>query len=122
MAKNLRKHPRFKVDSLPNIGGSLGLEGDGEILVTLAEGGAGFYAFEEEPRVNPPQLIICKINWQEEEIKVRGVLRYAKCLQVTDEKQVTYYGVEFLEDEKEKINGVVEVLQKLLDSGEISLA
>ena len=119
-----RKFPRFKVANFEKIRAKLDKHDQDHMIVTIGLGGCGFYGIEEEASLIPPRRVFSRFEMDEildEPLEIQGNLVYAKAIRVAD-KQVIFYGIEFIEAHRALIKPLIDKLEELLKKGVIEAA
>lgn len=120
-----RKFPRFRVTDLRRLTSKFGESSSEKTLVSFSLGGCGFYADTPDPIFQPPKQIVLKFelepinsNNKNQTYEIHGNLIYLQKMEI-DGHEAFYYGVEFLESQRDLIRPIVEELQGLADDGSL---
>jgi len=117
-ATSQRKHPRYNVAHFEGLEVQLNLHCD-EKLVSLGQGGCGFYTMKESEALMPPKRIYCRLRFEglsDEPLEIQGNLLYCRPYEVAG-KKVYYYGVEFLQAFQNRLDGMAKKLEELAGDG-----
>jgi len=118
--EQLRKFPRFNVSHYEGIGGDLGPYSN-EKLISLGQGGCGFYGLSEARNLIPPKRVYCRLYFptaSEEPMELQGNLIYVRPYNIST-KLVYYYGIEFLQVFHGQIEPLIQQLERLAGEGKV---
>jgi len=111
-----RAYPRYKVLGLTGFFGRITSPPRSWQVVTFAQGGCGFYGVDNEPSADLNQRIYCEFAWDKagtDQIQVQGRLVSAVPVCV-NEKDVVFYGIEFVPAHQELVVPIVKELERIL--------
>ena len=109
-----RKFPRYDVENYPQLQGTFASHRNHDRLHTIGLGGCGFYGLSTEPVLELKTELKCVFEWKEvlsSAIEVNGILVYAPRVEVKG-KNLFYYGIEFLESERERLHPIISKLEE----------
>ena len=115
-----RKFVRYRVANLLSLKAQMDNNRRNEKLIMFGEGGCGFYGIAGKLELSLPKRVFSVFLMDELEAKVQGNLLYSRNI-MTEGGEVTFYGIEFIPSHRALVRPIVERLQKLAESGEISI-
>ncbi len=120
-----REFERFNVAHLDTLHWGLENKSSEAIkLVSIGQGGCGFYSYTSDIRWIPPSPVICKIRWKDsspQNLFIKGQVIYAQPL-LNFGTGVIYYGIKFERSDYPLLTPVITRLKKLTASGEVWFA
>jgi hypothetical protein len=119
-----RKFARYKVSDLSSLAAIIDKGRDQEKIITLGQGGCGFYGFDPRWPFNPKKRIYCQLAFEDTAanfLTVESQIVYIKHVSNLG-KPVVFYGVEFLPFERPRIKDLIDRLERLRAEGRVDLA
>jgi len=118
---NQRRYLRYDVSHCGMVGGSIPESDGGVHLASLSKGGCAFFAHEADPNLVPPREVICSFfSTEGDEIKdsqfIIGNLIYLKPANFSAGLGFQY-GVRFHDEDRQKIEPIIQHLELLAGQG-----
>lgn len=119
-----RKFARYKVSDLSSLVALIDRGRDQEKIITLGQGGCGFYGFDKTWPFNPQKRIYCQIAFEDTAanfLTIESQIVYIRSVPTLG-RDVVFYGIEFLPFEQPRIKGIIDRLERLRSEGRLELA
>ncbi len=122
--KDSRRFCRYKVSDLPVLFSQVDRSRRDERIVTIGEGGCGFYGFDPTWPMNPAQRIYPRFQWLGDHpfgpLETQAKIIYVKPM-ILNEQKVFFYGLEFLPSYRSIIRPLIEELELLKSTGKVKV-
>lgn len=120
-----RAHPRFAVSGLHFLKARLDRSSSSEKILTLGEGGCGFFGYDKSWEKAPVKRVFSTFELvtpiKVGPVTVQGNIVYIKPMLVKGQ-QLYYFGIQFLPEEKARVLPLIEALENLETQGFIKAA
>lgn len=121
---NRRKYPRYKVSEVEDIKFLLRQPKGDVQLVVLSQGGCAICAPSKEITLEENQRLFFDVMWKpvvSEAVELQGRVANINTVQIGD-KEVTVFGVEFVDTHQERVTPIVEKIEHMAKEGEAKVS
>jgi len=123
MGQSQRQFERYDVSHSDFFGGYL-TESDHHLkLATIGKGGCGFFSSSLNPDLAPPKEIVCSLYTTGKEGYEDSMVLMGNLVYITPKNSQGgghfYYGVQFFEEDRAKLDKAISRLEELARKGEV---
>ncbi len=122
--RDRRQFVRFKVTEVKELKANIDRYRKSEQIVTISEGGCGFYGFNDAWPLAPVKRVFCSFSLDgviDEPVEIQANVVYIRPISV-DGREVIYYGVEFLESQRGVVAPIISKLEEMNSEGKVSIS